>query len=51
MAAPEDVTFFSSVDRTSEPGFFLRFLDEANNGGPIYVRRTKRECSFTALRR
>jgi ubiquinone/menaquinone biosynthesis C-methylase UbiE len=30
MAAPEDVTFFSSVDRTSEPGFFLRFLDEAN---------------------
>jgi ubiquinone/menaquinone biosynthesis C-methylase UbiE len=30
MATPEDVTFFSSVDRTSEPGFFLRFLDEAN---------------------
>jgi ubiquinone/menaquinone biosynthesis C-methylase UbiE len=26
----EDVTFFSSVDRTGEPGFFLRFLDEAN---------------------
>jgi ubiquinone/menaquinone biosynthesis C-methylase UbiE len=30
MATPEDVTFFTSVDRTSEPGFFLRFLDEAN---------------------
>ena len=30
MPTPEDVTFFSSVDRTSEPGFFLRFLDEAN---------------------
>ena len=33
MATPEDITFFtffSSVDRTSEPGFFLRFLDEGN---------------------
>jgi 2-polyprenyl-3-methyl-5-hydroxy-6-metoxy-1,4-benzoquinol methylase len=26
----EDLTFFSSVDRTNEPGFFLRLLDEAN---------------------
>lgn len=30
MATPEDITFFTSVDRTSEPGFFLHFLDEAN---------------------
>jgi len=30
MATPEHVTFFLSVDRTSEPGFFTRFLDEAN---------------------
>jgi len=30
VATPEDITFFSSVDRTSEPGFFLRFLDEGN---------------------
>ena len=30
MATPEDITLFTSVDRTSEPGFFLRFLDEAN---------------------
>jgi ubiquinone/menaquinone biosynthesis C-methylase UbiE len=30
MATAEEVTNFSAVDRTGEPGFFLRFLDEAN---------------------
>jgi ubiquinone/menaquinone biosynthesis C-methylase UbiE len=30
MATPEEMTFFTSVDRTNEPGFFLRFLDEGN---------------------
>jgi ubiquinone/menaquinone biosynthesis C-methylase UbiE len=30
MATAEEVTKFSSVDRTGEPRFFLRFLDEAN---------------------
>ena len=30
MAAPEDITFFSAVDRTKEPDFFRRFLDEGN---------------------
>ena len=39
MAAPEDVTLFSSVDRTSEPGFFLRFLDEANKLPDVKIGR------------
>ena len=30
MDTAEDVTHFSSVDRTKEPGFFKRFLDEGN---------------------
>ena len=30
MASPEDITLFSAVDRTKEPGFFKRFLDEGN---------------------
>jgi SAM-dependent methyltransferase len=30
MASPEDITFFSAVDRTKEPDFFKRFLDEGN---------------------
>ena len=30
MAASEDVTFFSAVDRTKDPDFFRRFLDEGN---------------------
>jgi len=30
MAGPEDITLFSSVDRTKEPDFFKRFLDERN---------------------
>jgi hypothetical protein len=25
-----DVTLFTAVDRTNDPGFFTRFLDEAN---------------------
>ena len=37
MASPEDITLFSAVDRTKEPGFFKRFLDEGNKlpGIPI----------------
>jgi SAM-dependent methyltransferase len=27
---PQDVTLFSAVDRTGDPGFFARFLDEGN---------------------
>src|SRR6516225_4732562 len=30
MATAEDITHFSSVDRTKEPDFFKRFLDEGN---------------------
>jgi ubiquinone/menaquinone biosynthesis C-methylase UbiE len=30
MTTRDDVTFFSSVDRTREPDFFKRFLDEGN---------------------
>src|SRR6516162_10623011 len=30
MATAEDITPFSSVDRTKEPDFFKRFLDEGN---------------------
>ena len=30
MAVPEDITLFSAVDRTKEPDFFRRFLDEGN---------------------
>jgi ubiquinone/menaquinone biosynthesis C-methylase UbiE len=30
MVAPEDITFFSAVDRTKEPNFFMQFLDEGN---------------------
>lgn len=26
----QDVTHFTTVDRTSDPGFFLNFLDQAN---------------------
>ena len=30
MASPDDITLFTTVDRTSEPDFFKRFLDEGN---------------------
>src|SRR6516165_4774666 len=30
MGGPEDITFFSAVDRTKQPDFFKRFLDEGN---------------------
>jgi ubiquinone/menaquinone biosynthesis C-methylase UbiE len=30
MTTVDDVTFFSAVDRTKEPDFFKRFLDEGN---------------------
>ena len=30
MAGREDITLFSSVDRTKEPDFFKRFLDQGN---------------------
>jgi ubiquinone/menaquinone biosynthesis C-methylase UbiE len=30
MTIPDDITFFSAVDRTKEPDFFKRFLDEGN---------------------
>jgi ubiquinone/menaquinone biosynthesis C-methylase UbiE len=30
MAGPEDITFFTEVDRTKEPDFFKRFLDQGN---------------------
>jgi ubiquinone/menaquinone biosynthesis C-methylase UbiE len=36
---PEDITFFSSVDRTNEPGFFLRFLDEGNKNPDIIASK------------
>jgi ubiquinone/menaquinone biosynthesis C-methylase UbiE len=30
MITPDDITLFSAVDRTKEPDFFKRFLDEGN---------------------
>ena len=30
MSTPDDITSFSDVDRTKEPDFFKRFLDEGN---------------------
>ncbi len=30
MTIRDDITFFSAVDRTKEPDFFKRFLDEGN---------------------
>src|SRR5262249_26305860 len=30
MTSPDDITFFSAVDRTKEPNFFKRFLEEGN---------------------
>jgi len=39
MATPEDATFFSSVDQTNEPDFFLRFLDEANKNPDIIASK------------
>jgi len=30
MSTPDDITFFSAVDRTKEPDFFKQFLDEGN---------------------
>src|SRR6516164_8037954 len=30
MTNPDDITFFSGVDRTKDPDFFKRFLDEGN---------------------
>jgi SAM-dependent methyltransferase len=30
MTNPDDITLFSAVDRTKEPDFFKRFLDEGN---------------------
>ena len=59
IAPAEDATFFSSVDRTGEPGFFLRFLDEANKlpdvvasaGGFTDARRTRSEPFYTVSRR
>jgi ubiquinone/menaquinone biosynthesis C-methylase UbiE len=40
MTTPEDVTSFSSVDRTNEPGFFLRFLDEANKNPDVIASKS-----------
>ncbi len=37
MTGREDITFFSSVDRTKEPGFFLRFLDEGNKNPNVIL--------------
>jgi ubiquinone/menaquinone biosynthesis C-methylase UbiE len=39
MTTPEDVTSFSSVDRTNEPDFFLRFLDEANKNRDVIASK------------
>jgi len=32
VSAVEDVTLFTAVDRTQDPGFFARFLDEGLDG-------------------
>jgi cyclopropane fatty-acyl-phospholipid synthase-like methyltransferase len=40
MTTPEDVTSFSSVDRTNKPGFFLRFLDEANKNPDVIASKS-----------
>ncbi|HKN31450.1 MAG TPA: methyltransferase domain-containing protein [Roseiarcus sp.] len=39
MTGREDITFFSSVDRTKEPGFFLRFLDEGNKNPNVIASK------------
>jgi SAM-dependent methyltransferase len=39
MAGPEDITLFSSVDRTKEPDFFKRFLDEGNKNPGIIASK------------
>ena len=39
MAGPEDITLFSSVDRTKEPDFFKRFLDEKNKNPGIVASK------------
>jgi hypothetical protein len=47
MASPEDITFFSAVDRTKEPDFFKRFLDEGNKlPGIIASKRESRKCGW-----
>ena len=38
MSIPDDITFFSAVDRTKEPDFFKRFLDERNKLPGIIAR-------------
>ena len=38
MSIPDDITFFSAVDRSKEPDFFKRFLDEGNKLPGIIAR-------------
>ena len=39
MTGPEDITLFSSVDRTKEPDFFKGFLDEGNKSPGIIASK------------
>ena len=39
MAGREDIALFSSVDRTKEPDFFKRFLDEGNKNPGIIASK------------
>jgi hypothetical protein len=37
MSTPDDITLFSTVDRTKEPDFFKRFLDEGAGFGKVWT--------------
>jgi ubiquinone/menaquinone biosynthesis C-methylase UbiE len=39
MTARDDITFFSTVDRTRDPDFFKRFLDEGNRNPGIIASK------------
>jgi ubiquinone/menaquinone biosynthesis C-methylase UbiE len=55
MATPDDITQFSAVDRTKEPDFFKRFLDEGNKlpgivaSKPVIIAGLKLKGTETVL--
>ena len=46
MSIPPHTNLFTDVDRTSDPDFFVRFMDEAQKPAAI---QTSKQISFTAF--
>ena len=50
MSIPDDITFFSAVDRSKEPDFFKRFLDERNKLPGIIARAVRQRKTGRSVR-